>query len=78
VYLYTETLEIFCRKSGPEPVKLAKVDIDVNSLKGLSDLGIDMGFLDSLGMTTSKKRYSLNFGAYFYQKSQQSHQNPSY
>jgi hypothetical protein len=60
---YTETSNSFCRKSGPEP-KLAKVDIDVNSLKGLADLGIDMGFLDSLGMTTSKKRYSLNFGAY--------------
>jgi len=43
------------RKTGADSSKPAKVDIDVNSLKGLSDLGIDMGFLDSLGITTLSK-----------------------
>lgn len=46
---------------GPEPVKHAKVDIDVNSLKELSDLGIDMAFLDSLGKITSQRSLLFSF-----------------
>ncbi|XP_059489353.1 bromodomain-containing protein 7 [Neocloeon triangulifer] len=47
----------------PEPTKVeadltkpAKVEVDVNALKGLSDLGIDMNFLDSLEIPTEPSK----------------------